>query len=148
VISSRTRIDDAFAQSDAPFIIDVPKVLEPHRKLMLAVLEAAVRDFQTYAGSTTARGRRLFMEADAWFASRAIDLFAFETICQAIDVDPDVVRDGLRRWRLAQTGYTGASHAIGDQARCPETRGAASWREWTRRIRALSLTLCSSEGGR
>ena len=70
--------------------------LEPVKRLMLAVLERAVNDFHTYASVPTARGRRLFTEADAWFRSSAGGPFDFETICHATELDPDFIRNGLR----------------------------------------------------
>src|SRR5439155_5102022 len=41
--------------------------LQPEKRLMLAVLECAVSDFQKYATASSGRGRRLFADADAWF---------------------------------------------------------------------------------
>ena len=70
--------------------------LEPVKRLMLAVLERAVNDFHTYATVPTARGRRLFAEADAWFRSSAGGPFNFEAICDATELDPDFIRNGLR----------------------------------------------------
>ena len=70
--------------------------LEPVKRLMLAVLERAVNDFHTYASVPTARGRRLFAEADAWFRSSAGGPFDFEAICHATELDPDFIRNGLR----------------------------------------------------
>lgn len=69
--------------------------LEPVKRLMLAVLARAVNDFHTYASVPTARGRRLFTEADAWFRSSAGGPFDFETICDATELDPDFIRNGL-----------------------------------------------------
>ena len=68
------------------------------RRLMLAVLESAVRDFQAYATASTRRGRRLFAEVYAWFGSVATDHpFDFERICQALGFDPSFIRQGVRR---------------------------------------------------
>lgn len=72
--------------------------LEPEKRLMLAVLECAINDFQTYAIVRTGRGRGIFMEVDAWFRSSATGPFDFEGICHATGLDPDYIRDGLRRW--------------------------------------------------
>ena len=70
--------------------------LEPVKRLMLAVLERAVNDFQTYAIVPTGRGRRLFTEVEAWFGSSTDGPFDFEMICQATCLDPDFIRKGLR----------------------------------------------------
>jgi hypothetical protein len=79
--------------------VEVATPLGPEKRLMLAVLEGAVRDFQTYAAVFTGRGRRIFIEADAWFRARGGGPFTFETICDALELDPDFIRDGLRRWQ-------------------------------------------------
>ena len=77
--------------------------LQPEKRLMLAVLEGAVSDFQKYATALDGRGRRLFAEADAWFQSSAIhDPLDFENVCQALDLDPSFIREGLERWCVAK----------------------------------------------
>jgi hypothetical protein len=77
--------------------------LQPEKRLMLAVLEDAVSDFQKYATAASGRGRRLFAEAEAWFRSSAADQpLAFESICQALALDPSFMRAGLERWCLAR----------------------------------------------
>jgi len=72
--------------------------LGPEQRLMLAVLEDTVSDFQAYATAYTRRGRRIFLDADAWFRSGSDGPFAFETICHATGLDAACIRDGLRRW--------------------------------------------------
>jgi hypothetical protein len=68
-------------------------------RLLYAVLEDAVRCWQVYDGSTTARGQRLFGEAADWFASDDDSSpFTFVAICHLFSLDVDYVRDGLRRW--------------------------------------------------
>jgi len=77
--------------------------LQPEKRLMLAVLEGAVNDFQKYATAASGLGRRRFIDAEAWFASTStywpID---FESICQALAIEPSFVRSGLRRWYVAR----------------------------------------------
>jgi hypothetical protein len=81
----------------------IPVTGQPEKRLMLAVLEDAVSDFQKYATASSGRGRRLFVEADTWFKSDSTDrLLDFENICQALALDPSFVRDSLRRWRIAR----------------------------------------------
>jgi hypothetical protein len=72
--------------------------LQPEKRLMLAVLEHAVEDFRTYAFVATERGRRLFMEVDAWFRYAATGPFDFEGICQATGLEPGCIRKCLRNW--------------------------------------------------
>ena len=72
--------------------------LQPEKRLMLAVLEYAVNDFQTYAMVPTRRGKQLFTEVAAWFSSSASGPFDFHGICEATGLDPDYIRKGLLDW--------------------------------------------------
>lgn len=86
-----------------PPVGEVMVALQPEKRLMLAILEGAVTDFQKYATATNGLGRRLFAEADAWFASTAADrLVDFENICIALGLEPSFVRAGLRGWCIAR----------------------------------------------
>lgn len=70
------------------------------RALMRAVLADAILCFQKYDKATRPSQRRLAQEAEAWF--RAEDRrwpFSFVHICQILELDPDYIRMGLRRWR-------------------------------------------------
>ena len=74
--------------------------LECEQLLMLAVLEDAVTCYQRYVGSRDSYGRQLFEEADEWFSSPdQSSLFAFESICDVLGIDPGYLRRGLRLWR-------------------------------------------------
>ena len=79
---------------------------QPEKRLMLAVLEDAVGTFQKYAVAAGRRGRRLFTEAEDWFESDDGGWpFAFVNVCQALGLEPQYVRAGLRRWRQGQQAY-------------------------------------------
>ena len=74
------------------------------KRLMLAVLEDALRCLQTYAKARTIR-RRMFVEAQAWISDRtARGPFAFEAICDAFGIEPNRLRDGIRGWYLRLSG--------------------------------------------
>lgn len=86
-----------------PFSIPGAADRLPEKRLMIAVLEAAVVDLQKYATTSTGRGRRLFADAEAWFSSTDDDEpFGFESICHALALDPSFIRTGLRRWCSAR----------------------------------------------
>ena len=71
----------------------------PHR-LMVAVVEDAVDIFRKWAGARDRRGRALFRETEEWFESRDHSwVFAFESICACLDLEPDSVRRGLQAWK-------------------------------------------------
>jgi hypothetical protein len=75
----------------------------PIKRLMLAVLEDAVRCYLTYANSRSRAQRRLFVEAEGWLMDRKADgAFAFETICETLGIDPNCLREGLRQSRLKE----------------------------------------------
>jgi hypothetical protein len=87
--------------------------LQPEKRLMLALLEGAVSDFQTYATAVGGRGRRLFAEAQAWFVSRAADdPLDFESICEVLGLDPSFIRTGLQRWYLGRQREPSAARTM------------------------------------
>jgi hypothetical protein len=68
-------------------------VVQPEKRLMLAVLESAV-----WVLLHRHQGRGRIAEAERWVASTATDWpFAFLNVCQALGLDPDYVRAGLAR---------------------------------------------------
>jgi hypothetical protein len=70
---------------------------EPEHRLMMAVLEAAVRCVRKYPFPTDARGRRLFHEARQWLLAAEPNWpYSFERICAVLDLDADAVRQQLR----------------------------------------------------
>jgi hypothetical protein len=75
----------------------------PERRLMVAVLEDAVHRFRKQAGATSADGKAILAEEEEWFFGTGEDgPFAFESICDALGIDPDYLRGGLRRLKEAQ----------------------------------------------
>lgn len=73
-------------------------------RLALAVLEAAVGDFQKYVFSRESFGRRIFGEVYTWVmddheVGPDSDGLTFRFICDALGLDPDYLREGLERWR-------------------------------------------------
>ena len=73
--------------------------LDRERLLMYAVLEDALSCYRQYAGSRLPRTRQLHQEAREWVASDdRSSLFAFASICETLDIDPDVIRCRLRAW--------------------------------------------------
>ena len=70
----------------------------PAQRLLLAVLDLALRDYRTFSTATGARGQRLLAELDEWFWDETTDSpFAFVTICDALSLDADYLRAQLRR---------------------------------------------------
>jgi hypothetical protein len=75
-------------------------VLEPEKKLMLAILEDAVNCFQDNLSAQNGRGQKLFEEAEQWIVEFGSDwIFSFEHICEALGFKPEYVRQGLLQWK-------------------------------------------------
>jgi hypothetical protein len=73
--------------------------LQPEKRLQLAVLEDAVLMFHRFAGAETTRARNRLNEVRAWTSSEDTSWpFAFQAICQSLNLDPDYVRGGLLEW--------------------------------------------------
>jgi hypothetical protein len=78
---------------------------EAIKRLMLAVLEDALRCLQTYAAARTPVRRRMFFEAQTWISDRtARGPFAFEAICDALGIESNRLRDGICEWCLQLSG--------------------------------------------
>ena len=74
-----------------------PKKFTPERRLMMAVLDDAVRCVEKNRVATDARGRRLFHEAKQWLlAAEPHWPYSFERICAVLDLDANAVRQRLR----------------------------------------------------
>ena len=74
--------------------------MEPEKRLMLAVLEDAVRCFQDNVSAESDTKRKLFDEAEEWFLEEGDDrAFSFENICEALALNHEYVRQGLLRWK-------------------------------------------------
>jgi hypothetical protein len=71
-------------------------------RLLLAVLQDAVSSWFRYCRACTAREHRMFQEIYAWFWDKDCTwLYAFESICEYLDLDPNAIRRGLLRWQAA-----------------------------------------------
>src|SRR5437879_705209 len=78
------------------------------KRLMLALLENAIDDFQKYTLANDTVEKELFQEAEEWFLAVDNDsLFSFENICQYLQINSNYLRQGLLRWKTAQRkGYS------------------------------------------
>ena len=79
------------------------EIREREERLMLAVLESAVEDFQKYVLARNPSGKKLFQQAEEWFLEKNSDeLFSFENICETLQLHPDHIRKGLLVWKEAK----------------------------------------------
>src|SRR5690242_11072916 len=75
-------------------------LLEGEKRLVLSVLEDAVECFMKCIDSTTNKGQRLFRDAEEWINLEDKRwVFSFDNVCDMLDVNPDYMRAGLRRWK-------------------------------------------------
>jgi hypothetical protein len=78
-------------------------IREGEERLMLAVLESAVEDFQKYVLARHARGKKMFQEAEEWLLDNdSEEAFSFKSICETLGLHPDHIRKGLMVWKEAR----------------------------------------------
>ncbi|MFT4570312.1 MAG: hypothetical protein ACI8TX_000899 [Hyphomicrobiaceae bacterium] len=78
--------------------------LVPEKRLMLAVLEDAIAAFQrAYVqpkDATETKTEVTENDVELWLESRDASWpFSFESICEALDMEAEYLRNGLLRWR-------------------------------------------------
>src|SRR5260370_2327476 len=82
--------------------------IAPVKRLMMAVLEDALRCFQNNADAKSGPRKRLFQEAEQWLCGDSGDgPFSFETVCETLGIEPGFLRAGLKESRQQQ--LTGVS---------------------------------------
>ncbi|HEY6198731.1 MAG TPA: hypothetical protein VI231_08990 [Candidatus Binatia bacterium] len=70
--------------------------LEPEKRLLLAVLDEAIRCYR----SQIFIGGRRFTEVESWLFSEDIDdTFSFRNICDVLNLSPSRIRQSLRTWK-------------------------------------------------
>jgi hypothetical protein len=78
-------------------------IREGEERLMLAVLESAIEDFQKYFVARHTSGKKLFQQAEDWFWEKNSDeLFSFGYVCETLGLHPDHIRKGLLLWKEAR----------------------------------------------
>ncbi len=98
-------------------------------RLMLAILEDAIRVYCKEAGARNRRRRRLFRETEQWIESPDESwVFSFERICGALQLDADYIRRGLRTWKERAIEGQGP-HALVIKLHAPDTAQPEQHRE-------------------
>ncbi len=74
--------------------------LRPIKRLMLAILEDALRCLQKNANAKYGTRRRTYREAEQWLCGdNGNGLFSFKIVCETLGIEPAYLRSGLRQWR-------------------------------------------------
>ena len=90
---------------------------QPEIRLMLAILEDAVATYQRFAANESRQNQKLFRDAESWIQSSDTSWpYSFDNICEALKLEPEVMRRGLLRWKPA------GPHVVGDHYRFPFRR--------------------------
>ncbi len=75
-------------------------------RLLLAVLKDALRAYARNIEGRTERARRDFREACTWFnAENQEGVFAYENVCEALDLEPGLLRKWLRSLHGGATAW-------------------------------------------
>lgn len=70
------------------------------KHLMFAVLEDAVRTYQSDAAATTRNRQISFHEAESWLMDASADgIFSCDNVCTTLGIDAACLRRGLIEWR-------------------------------------------------
>jgi hypothetical protein len=89
-------------------------LLEPEKRLMLAVLEDAINCFQVNVMARSGRRKKLFNESEDWIMGWDDDwIFSFVSVCELLGFNPEYVRRGLLRWKEKKLAHIPTPHSRG-----------------------------------
>jgi hypothetical protein len=73
---------------------------EGEERLLYAMLETAIEDYQKYVTATNKKGQELFQQAEEWFfETDSNSEFSFENLCDYLQLSACYVRKGLLKWK-------------------------------------------------
>ena len=88
-------------------------LLEPEKRLMLAVLEDAINCFQDNLFSQRRKNQRLFADAEEWIATPGVEsVFSFDNVCETLGFSPEYLRQGLVRWKAMNRQANGRQRIL------------------------------------
>jgi hypothetical protein len=75
--------------------------LTGEQRLMLALLADAINVYQQGALSRNTRKRMLFIDAERWItaSARCRHAFSFDTVCDALGINPSMLRRRMLAWK-------------------------------------------------
>jgi len=96
---------DVVEPTDSGILENLSKrvIRDGEKRLMLAILENVMEDFQKYVLATDKKGKELFDAAEAWILETDSPAFiSFNNICEHLELDPGYMRKGFMRWKEAK----------------------------------------------
>jgi hypothetical protein len=91
-------------------------LLEPEKRLMVAILDDAIHCYQDNLFSQSGKNKRLFDEAEEWIVTAGGDwMFCFDNVCESLGFNPEYVRRGLLRWKEKNRQTHSRSGTWGEQ---------------------------------
>ena len=82
------------------------RLLEPEKRLMLAVLSDALHRYQRSLFTRNESSKEYRREVESWFGSKNGDwIFSFENICGEFAIDPEWIRGKLEQWKRKRAGH-------------------------------------------
>jgi len=75
---------------------------DPEKRLMLVILQDALRCLDQYSLTRNSKRKTLFHETEDWVFATADDwVFSFNHVCEALGFNPEYIRKGVRQWKTA-----------------------------------------------
>ena len=75
-------------------------LLEPEKRLLLAILEDAINCYQDNLFSQRPKNKRLFEETEEWITTPGSNwIFSFDNVCETLGFNPEYARRGLLQWK-------------------------------------------------
>jgi len=116
---------------------------QPEKELMYAILEDAVGCFQNYLFARDKKGKELFLDAETWInGEECKSVLSFDNVCEDLDLDPEFLRSGLRRWKQKKLAEVTAAEK--DRRESKRARKHYGVKEH----RAMNRSVSKSQGAR
>ena len=81
-------------------------LMEPEKRLMMAILEDAIHCFQDNVLADTGKAKKLFQDAEQWILKEGADwIFSFGNLCELLELDPQYLRAGLTLWKQKRLAH-------------------------------------------
>jgi hypothetical protein len=91
---------ESVAFSPEQFFANGLKVGEPIERLMFALLDDAIRCYQTNVGVQRPQARRALVETEKWLFGLPGHLpFSIESVCEVLQIDTPRLQRALLKWR-------------------------------------------------